>query len=472
MVTLQALALTLSLTASGQTVLLDFYSEQCPPCRQMMPVIAQFENAGYPVRKINTTQQPQLAGQYNVRSLPCFVMVADGREVGRLVGYQPPNQILALYQRAGVTPEQYAQKGADRRSDGTGDGGRASAVENHISRSRDRTGRGSPAQPQRLTVRQQAMAASVRIKIKDGRGHSYGSGTIVDTQDGEALVLTCGHIFRDSQGRGDITVDLFDKDGNPTGSVAGQVIRYDLERDVGLIAIRPNREIEPMQVAGNGKRMQRGERVFSIGCDRGDPPTVRESRVTHINKYLGPANIEVAGAPVDGRSGGGLFSSDGQLIGVCNAADPEDDEGLYAALETVHKELIAANLEFIFENDRPLTNTPAVASKSAPASNSSAASPSSAVVPRGMATPASMRDEPRRPAQPASLAADDDTEVIVIVRSRSQPQQQNEVLFIREPSRGLMDVIADHRRHHDGPQPTSMQVAAPATGAPVFRGQD
>ena len=66
MVTLQTLALTLSLTGAGQTVLLDFYSDNCPPCREMIPVIAQFESKGYPVRKINVDQQPNVARQYGV----------------------------------------------------------------------------------------------------------------------------------------------------------------------------------------------------------------------------------------------------------------------------------------------------------------------------------------------------------------------------------------------------------------------
>ena len=53
------------------------------------------------------------------------------------------------------------------------------------------------------------IAASVRLRVEDPDGRSCGSGTIIDSRGGEALVLTCGHIFRDSHGKGRIEVDLF-----------------------------------------------------------------------------------------------------------------------------------------------------------------------------------------------------------------------------------------------------------------------
>lgn len=472
MVALQTLALTLSLTGAGQTVLLDFYSDNCPPCRRMMPVIAQFEAGGYPVQKVNVDRQPQVAQQYGVQCWPTFLMLADGREVGRLQGMQTADQILALYQRAGFSPLQQQAAATRRPSNRSGPAAGARGVaadsSNRWTEARgapaiafDRADRrAEPAAPdaERLSAQQRAMAASVRIKIKDGRGYSYGSGTIVDTQDGEALVLTCGHLFRDSQGRGEITVDLFDKDGNHTGSTPGQVIRYDMERDVGLIAIRPQRKVAPVRVAGPRRIARRGDRVFSIGCNRGDPPTVRENRVTHINKYLGPANVEVGGAPIDGRSGGGLFSSNGELIGVCNAADPEDDEGLYAALETVQAELAAANLDFVYRGDN--AQQLAAAPQDSPSARG-------AVLPRGMAIPSSLRGG----AQAENRRSNDDTEVIVIVRSRSQPQQNNEVLFIRRPNDDLLRTLARQRDLQAGGADTSL-MAVPARSSAVVRGQD
>ena len=94
--------------------------------------------------------------------------------------------------------------------------------------------------------------------------------------------------------------------------------------------------------------IERGERLTSVGCDRGENPTALATRVTNVDRYQGPPNIEASGAPVEGRSGGGLFNSAGQLVGVCFAADYEGNEGLYTALESIHDELDRLNLSDIY----------------------------------------------------------------------------------------------------------------------------
>ena len=52
--------------------------------------------------------------------------------------------------------------------------------------------------------------------------------------------------------------------------------------------------------------MRPGDRAFSVGCDKGADPTVRQTHITAVNKYQGRPNVTAAGQPVDGRSGGGL----------------------------------------------------------------------------------------------------------------------------------------------------------------------
>src|SRR5690606_20861721 len=80
------------------------------------------------------------------------------------------------------------------------------------------------------------IASSVRLTISDPQGISYGSGTIIDARGGEALVLTCGHIFRDSQGKGEISVDLL-VPGGPQ-KLPGKIVAYDDKHsDIGLVSI-------------------------------------------------------------------------------------------------------------------------------------------------------------------------------------------------------------------------------------------
>ncbi|TKJ29945.1 MAG: hypothetical protein CEE40_06560, partial [Chloroflexi bacterium B3_Chlor] len=148
------------------------------------------------------------------------------------------------------------------------------------------------------------IGASVRLRIKDGRGQSLGTGTIIDARGGEALILTCGHIFRDSQGKGAIQVDLFGPDGVRT--VPGTMIRceYDGQKDMGLVAIHPPGAVSTMTLAPRGYQIERGGRIVSVGCNHGQAPTCVHSRVVSTASPEEPVSFWVAGRSVEGRSGG------------------------------------------------------------------------------------------------------------------------------------------------------------------------
>jgi hypothetical protein len=68
-----------------------------------------------------------------------------------------------------------------------------------------------------------------------------------------------------------------------------------------------------------------------------------------MNRYLGAPNIETSGAPVQGRSGGGLFNDQGELVGVCYAADGQLDEGLYCGTEVLYEQISKLGLERLIE---------------------------------------------------------------------------------------------------------------------------
>jgi hypothetical protein len=280
---------------------------------------------------------------------------------------------------------------------------------------------------------QTALQATVRLRVEDPRGHGFGTGTIIDIHRGEALVVTCGHLFRESAGKGSIQVDIF-RDGQPR-TLPGRLISYDLKRDIAMLSFAPGQPISPVKVASSGLGIARGVAVFSIGCDKGQRPSVRESRVTAIDRYLGPPNIEVAGQPVDGRSGGGLFSVDGRLIGICNAADPADNEGIYAGLPTIHWELDRIHQRRIYEAPaRPLL---AQADRSRTSMVPFPPSTAPPIMSDRMVVPA-VAGQIHRSSVPMNSRGSD-TEVICIIRSRNDPLGNQRMLVLDNPSADLLD---------------------------------
>ena len=66
----------------------DFYADWCGPCQMMKPIMEEFEKShpDVEVRRINIDEEPDLAEQYHISSIPCLVAIKDGEEVNRIFG--------------------------------------------------------------------------------------------------------------------------------------------------------------------------------------------------------------------------------------------------------------------------------------------------------------------------------------------------------------------------------------------------
>jgi len=69
-------------------VLLDFWANWCPPCKQLIPILESFgEKSENPlIVKINIDTFPQLASTFGIRSIPTLVLMHDSKEVKRKIG--------------------------------------------------------------------------------------------------------------------------------------------------------------------------------------------------------------------------------------------------------------------------------------------------------------------------------------------------------------------------------------------------
>lgn len=84
---------------SEKIVLIDFWASWCGPCRMMSPVvdeIAEEMQEKVKVCKVNIDEQNKLAVKYNVMSIPTFVVLKNGNEVGRSVGVQDKEELKKM----------------------------------------------------------------------------------------------------------------------------------------------------------------------------------------------------------------------------------------------------------------------------------------------------------------------------------------------------------------------------------------
>lgn len=82
----------------NKPVLVDFYADWCGPCRMLLPVLDEIEkkhSEEFAIVKINVDHFPDLAAQFNVRSIPALFYVKNKEVVNNSVGFIDQNSLIS-----------------------------------------------------------------------------------------------------------------------------------------------------------------------------------------------------------------------------------------------------------------------------------------------------------------------------------------------------------------------------------------
>jgi hypothetical protein len=254
-------------------------------------------------------------------------------------------------------------------------------------------------------------------------------------------------------------------------------------RDIGLVSIKMPEPIFAARLAPVGYSVREGDAVASVGCDHGADPTVRKD---HQIKRITQTNLWVNDAPVSGRSGGGLFSAEGYIVGIAKGHDESGQEGCFPNLSQICAQLDLAKLSFVYQSpqgwEKPAAGIPATLQagnvptmpSDMPGFNTPR-NPPAVGIPDGnlpinpTVTPASfaMGNSPNLSASDQAALDElrrnlkDGAEIVCVIRPRNAPGAKSEIITIDKASPELVRQISLESQGKDGVRRTSLEVARP-----------
>jgi thioredoxin 1 len=82
---------------SDVPAIVDFWAPWCAPCHMIAPILEEIAadyDGQLKVAKLDVDQNPQVATQFGVMSIPTMILFKDGEAVERLIGYMPKERLL------------------------------------------------------------------------------------------------------------------------------------------------------------------------------------------------------------------------------------------------------------------------------------------------------------------------------------------------------------------------------------------